>query len=72
MAGREFRRLLERAPLSYSVARQKGSHATWHSTAGYPVLHTAFHDKHQVAPGLIRKILTKDVGLTVEEALALL
>jgi hypothetical protein len=36
------------------------------------VIHTAFHDNQQLSPGLVRKILVKDIGLQVEEALAIL
>lgn len=72
MTGKQFNRLLKKAPLSYSVARQSGSHTTWESAGGYPVLHTAFHDNQQLPPGLVRKILVKDVGLQVSEALAIL
>jgi predicted RNA binding protein YcfA (HicA-like mRNA interferase family) len=72
MTGKEFGRLLQREPLSYSVTRTNGSHKTWESSAGYPTLHLAFHARHQVAPGLVRKILMKDVGLSAEEALAIL
>jgi len=73
MTGRQFNRLIKRAPLSYSVARRGGgSHTTWASEAGYPVIHTAFHDNQQLPPGLVRKILVKDIGLKVEEALAIL
>jgi predicted RNA binding protein YcfA (HicA-like mRNA interferase family) len=73
MTGREFNRLIKRAPLSYSVARRGGgSHTTWVSANGYPVIHTAFHDNQQLSPGLVRKILVKDIGLQVEEALAIL
>jgi hypothetical protein len=41
-------------------------------SADYPTLHLAFHDNQQLAPGLVRKILVKDIGLSVAEALALL
>ena len=71
LSGRQLFRILQRAPLSYSVARQSGSHTTLVSDA-YPTLHLAFHDKQGIPPGLVKKILTKDVGLSTEDALALL
>lgn len=68
----EFRRVLERDPLHYEVVRARGSHKTLRSAAGYPELHLAFHDGAELAPGLVRKILTRDIGLSEAEALALL
>lgn len=68
----ELRRVLARKPLEYEVARQGGSHKTLVSRAGYPELHLAFHDHADIPPGLVRKILTRDVGLSEEEALGLL
>jgi len=46
---------------------REGSHRTMVSPS-YPVLHLAFHDKAEIAPGLVRKIFTRDVGLSEEEA----
>jgi len=68
----ELRRVLSRRPLRYSVDRQTGSHMTLKSKAGYPDIHLAFHEGAELPPGLVRKVLTTDVGLTVSEALALL
>lgn len=73
MKARELRRLLERPPLGYTAKRSPGgSHVRLTSSAGYPDLTFAFHDSQTLAPGLVRKILTKDVGLTEEEAWRLL
>lgn len=72
MKARELRRVLGRQPLNYTRSRQTGSHVTLASTSGYPELRFAFHDNQTLPPGLVRKILTKDVGLVEEEALALL
>ena len=71
LKARELRRVLEREPLGYSVERQQGSHATLKS-ARYPELHLAFHDGQTLAPGLVKKILVKDVGITEDAALALI
>lgn len=68
----ELRRVLERRPLLYSVHRQAGSHVTFKSAAGYPDLHLAFHDRAELPPGLVRKVLCGDVGLTESGAQALL
>jgi hypothetical protein len=40
--------------------------------AGRPSLTFAFHDKSTIPAGLVRKILTKDVGLAEDEARKLL
>jgi predicted RNA binding protein YcfA (HicA-like mRNA interferase family) len=61
-----------REPLGYRLARQSGSHQRWESKNGYPPLRLAFHARAQLAPGLVRSILTKGVGLPEEEARALL
>ncbi len=72
MKARELRRLLERDPLNYSCERRGGSHVRLTSEAGYPPLTFAFHDGQTVPPGLVRKILMKDVGLSEEEVAGLL
>lgn len=38
----------------------------------YPALHLAFHDNAEIPPGLVRRILTRDVGLADGEAKRLL
>jgi len=58
--------------LGYSVARQKGSHRRLKSAEGYPPLTFAFHDGQSLAPGLVRDVLVKQVGLEPDEALKLL
>lgn len=72
MKARALRRVLEREPLGYTCTRQGGSHATMTSSNGYPKLLFAFHDNDTLAPGLVRTILTKQVGLAEEQARALL
>lgn len=64
--------VLRREPLRYVVARQRGSHRHLQSERGYPDLMFSFHDGATVPPGAVRKILTRDVGLTEQDALALL
>ncbi len=63
--------LLMREPLSYSVQRQRGSHRHLVAEGRPPVLF-AYHDGATLPPGAVRQLLVKTVGLTVEEALALL
>lgn len=63
--------VLERKPLGYRVVRQAGSHRRMEAP-GKPPLSFAFHDKATIPAGLVRKILTKDVGLAEDEARKLL
>ena len=71
LKGRELERLLRRAPLNYSVARQRGSHRRF-VAVGRPSLTFSYHDSVTIPPGVVRKILVKDVGLTEAQALELL
>ncbi len=68
----DFLAILTREPLAYRVVRQKGSHRRLTSDKGYPPLTFAFHDAATLPRGLVRKILTKDIGLSEDEALRLL
>lgn len=61
-----------RKPLEYRVERQRGSHRTLRSAAGFPDVRFSFHEGVTVPPGAVKKILIKDVGLSEQEALALL
>lgn len=65
-------RVLAKEPLCYEVDRSKGSHLVLTSPNGYKRLLFAFHDRETVAPGLVKNILVKQVGLSEEEALELL
>lgn len=64
--------LLTRKPLDYEIVRRRGSHRRLESRSGYPPPTFAFHDSTTIPPGLVRKILERDVGLTEDEARALL
>lgn len=63
--------ILESKPLNYRVIRQSGSHRRLESP-GHPPFTFAFYDKATVKPALVRKILTKDIGLAEAEARKLL
>jgi predicted RNA binding protein YcfA (HicA-like mRNA interferase family) len=67
MSGRELLAALCRKPLGYVVVRQEGSHRTLRAD-GRPDLLFAFHDRSSIAPGLVRKILMSDIGLSDAEA----
>jgi predicted RNA binding protein YcfA (HicA-like mRNA interferase family) len=71
MKARELLAVLTREPLSYEIARQRGSHRRLTAPAWTPITF-AFHDGATIAPGLVRKILCRDVGLGEDEALKLL
>jgi predicted RNA binding protein YcfA (HicA-like mRNA interferase family) len=53
------------------VVRQTGSHRRLEAPQR-PPLTLAFHERATIAPGLVRKILVDDVGLTDAEARRLL
>jgi predicted RNA binding protein YcfA (HicA-like mRNA interferase family) len=72
MRASRFLRILGRAPLEYEVARRSGSHRLLKSPNGYPDLRFSFHDRVELGPTIIRKILVNDVGLTEDEAAELL
>jgi len=71
MKAKRLLAVLERKPLSYRVMRQSGSHRRMEAP-GRPSLTFAFHAKATIPSGLVRKILTRDVGLAEDEALELL
>jgi predicted RNA binding protein YcfA (HicA-like mRNA interferase family) len=71
MKAKRLLAVLERQPLGYRTVRRAGSHRRMESPS-YPPLTFAFHDKATVPSGLVRKILTKDVGLAEDEARKLL
>jgi len=71
MKARELLAVLSRSPLSYTVARRKGSHRTLVAD-GRPTLRFAYHEGATCAPGVVKKILTEGAGLTEDEALDLL
>ncbi len=54
--------------LGYRQERRSGSHRRLVS-AGRPDLTFAFHDRATLAPGVVRDILVRQVGLSFDEAL---
>lgn len=71
MRARELLGLLSKSPLGYEVTRRKGSHRVL-DAPGRPRLIFAFHDGQTVGPAMVKKILTRDVGLTEDQARELL
>ncbi|MGF1647076.1 MAG: type II toxin-antitoxin system HicA family toxin [Kineosporiaceae bacterium] len=78
-AGRKFpsmkaKKLLAvsmREPLAYTAIRHEGSHKILRAE-GFPRLVWGHHDGATIPPGLVRTILVKQVGLTVDQALELI
>ncbi len=71
MKARDLLAVLMREPLNYEIARQRGSHRRL-KASGRPPLTFAFHDRVELGPAAVRKILCKDIGLEPDEALKLL
>lgn len=63
--------ILQRKPLCYRVVAQSGSHRKLESP-DYPDLNFAWHDNQTLPGGLVKRVLTKRVGLSEEEAKKLL
>jgi predicted RNA binding protein YcfA (HicA-like mRNA interferase family) len=72
LKAKQIMAVLEREPLGYSVTRQSGSHRQLKSRNGYPPIRFWAHDGATLARGVIREILCKKVGLSEDDALALL
>jgi len=64
-------RVLLRAPLSYRVVRQRGSHRRLVSANGYRPITYAYHGR-TVDGARVRQVLVDQVGLTVDQALSIL
>ncbi len=71
MQAKRFLAVLTREPLGYKVSRQTGSHRTLEAD-GRPTLRWSYHDSATVPPGVIRKYLVTQIGLSESDALALL
>lgn len=67
--------ILKRKPLQYDEKpgkKRKGSHRHLVSSGGYPDIAFWCHDKDTLRGSVVREILVKQVGLTDDEARALL
>jgi len=71
MRARELLAVLMREPLNYEVVRQRGSHRRLKAPSR-PSITFAFHDRQTIAPGVVRQILCRQVGLAEHEARELL
>ncbi|MDO8187175.1 type II toxin-antitoxin system HicA family toxin [Conexibacter sp. JD483] len=63
--------ILTRDPLGYRIVRQRGSHRRLRAP-GRPPVQFAWHDRETLAPGEVRAVLTRYVGLDRRAALDLL
>lgn len=71
LKAKQLMRILKRKPLSYRIDSTNGSHRHLKSP-DYPDLDFCWHDKDTIPSGLVRRVLTKRIGLTDEEARNLL
>jgi predicted RNA binding protein YcfA (HicA-like mRNA interferase family) len=55
--------------LGYEVQEHRGGSHRWLRARGRPDLRWAFHDGVTIGPVMVRRILVRDVGLDVDEAL---
>jgi predicted RNA binding protein YcfA (HicA-like mRNA interferase family) len=68
LGAKKLMKVLKRKPLSYRVDSQVGSHRKLKSKNGYPDIDFVHHDKDEVPPGLVRRMLCHRVGLSEKEA----
>jgi predicted RNA binding protein YcfA (HicA-like mRNA interferase family) len=68
----ELLRVLSRDPLNYQILRNrgKGSHRILRAPGRRDIIF-GFHDGVTIPPGIVRKVLTINAGLSVTEALGL-
>ena len=64
---KKMRKLLRELGYRAVPGRGKGSHTVLEAE-GRPQIVYAFHDKEEIGPVMVRKILVKQVGLTIDEA----
>jgi len=67
MKARRLLTILCREPLGYTFTQDGTSHCKLRA-ADRPTIGFAFHDRATIPPGLVRRILVNQVGLTVEQA----
>jgi len=67
MKGSALERLLKSSELGYEVKSQRGSHRKMESPHHPPILFS-YHDGAEISPNAVKKVLTKDVKLSDEDA----
>jgi predicted RNA binding protein YcfA (HicA-like mRNA interferase family) len=63
-------RVLTSEPLNYVEVRRSGSHRRL-KAAGRPPITWAYHDRRELSPTEVRRVLVNQVGLAEDEALGL-
>lgn len=71
MKAKRLLAVLMREPLNYRVVRQRGSHRRL-AAPGRPSFTFAWHDREEIKPHQVRKVLVCEAGLGESEALDLL
>jgi predicted RNA binding protein YcfA (HicA-like mRNA interferase family) len=71
MKAKRLLAILMREPLNYRVARQRGSHR-WMVAPGRRSFPFAYHDRDELKPREVRRVLVCEVGLDDADALDLL
>jgi predicted RNA binding protein YcfA (HicA-like mRNA interferase family) len=71
LKARRLLAILMREPLNYRVVRRTGSQRTLRAP-GRPQVLFAWHDRAEVTPRDVRKVLVKDIGLAEADARDLL
>lgn len=66
MTGKQMLRVLKK--IGYETVRQSGSHRRM-ACDGRLALTFSYHDSQTIPPGVVKKILVADVGLTEDEAI---
>ena len=68
MKSAKLLRILMRKPLHYVIVRIRGSHRMMESP-NYPKIWYSFHESRELTGIEVRRVLTKQVGLTLNMAL---
>ncbi len=69
LSGKELARVVEK--LGFAFDHQRGSHAYYKHSDGR-IVTVPMHAREEIGPGLLGKIIKKELGLTREEFEALL
>lgn len=71
MKARQLRRVVDRLGYEQTRKGSGGSHQRLRAE-GRPTITWAFHDGVTIPPGIVHAVLCKQIGLDIDEALALL
>ena len=71
LKAKQLLRVLQAESLGYRIVRRRGSHRRLEA-ANHPTIVFAFHDGQTIRPSTVRDMLCNQVGLSEQEARALL